>query len=1016
MKLLTILAGLLAFTGQAIAAGLPYELASRRAAAAPETVTGPGGSRTPFFSADGARLYFTSDLAGPGLEAAGPGTPDAFRRVPATGALELLSPRLPGVALERLGVVVTAASTNDQFVLLEGGGVLTDGDTNGTGDIFVRDTVAGVTHLVSVNAAGTGAGNEASGGAVMTPDARLVLFESRASDLVAGDTNGAADVLLRDRQTAQTTLLSRGPAGQAASPSSPVMLAPDGLTAIFTCAATNLAAAPDDGVPTDLHFWTPGGLRRLGLPPPAPGRLPRPDVFPTTTGHAVSADGRMLAFRSDGFNWDTGVGNLRIPPAAWRLDLATGRLTRLAEEVPSAPTLPPALPGDIRSILRADLSADGSRVALEVVVVAPDGVGSRESIRIWDGDALRTLEELVLTLPPVLPAPASLSDGMLSPDGSRLAFISHEPDVVAGAPGGEWELYVRDLATGQTRALSAPGGNFRGEVDYPETAFSPAGDQVAFVSEADGLAAGDANREGDIFLADVTGGPLRLLSAWPAAAGVRAPAGWSSFSAQAISGDGQQVLFSSASDEIRTGDTNGAHDIFAFDRPTGQVLLVSANTNGAAANAASSLQQVSADGRLVLFSSRASDVAPGDTNRANDVFVRDLQNGTSELISRSPRTGGSPERGAYARLMSRNGRTVIFSPYGGDYFPGPPAIPGRSLALADRATGLQVPVGTNRPPVYSVALSHDGEVAVALVASSGPGGGAGVVRATAGGGWAWQPLALPATPTTWGELALSHDGQILAIVTGQAPQLLILTNLATGEAMSFPPTGGGAWSFRDLQLTPAGGHLLARGPAAEGSGNHAWYRLDFAARETRTLNLGPDGRVFDFSSPVMDDSGRRIVFRSLDDGLVPGDRNGVMDVFLLEPATGLIALLSRGPDGRSAYGHSQTPAISGDGRWVAFSSTAALVPGDANAGPDVYVAPLDALLPLRLLAARRHADGSLRLPWRGPDGPARRLLAADAVGGPWLPAGGEFPAGAQEGEFTVPADGTAKRFFKVEER
>lgn len=183
MKTVLLLAGLLAPAGSVVAAGIPYELASRRAATVPNATTGPGSSRAPFFSADGQRLYYTSEMAGPGLGAAGTGTPDAFRRTLTNDALELLSPRLAGAPLDRFGIVTTAASTNDQFVLLEGGGILMAGDTNRASDVFVRDVVAGTTELISVNAAGIGAGNDASDGALMTPDGRFVLFRSSASDL-----------------------------------------------------------------------------------------------------------------------------------------------------------------------------------------------------------------------------------------------------------------------------------------------------------------------------------------------------------------------------------------------------------------------------------------------------------------------------------------------------------------------------------------------------------------------------------------------------------------------------------------------------------------------------------------------------------------------------------------------------------------------------------------------------------------------------------------------------------------
>lgn len=986
----------------------PYELVSRRHATVPDTSTGQGASQAPFFSADGTWLYFTSDMAGPGLEAAGGGTPDAFRRHLASGTLELLSPRLPHAAVDHLGLLLTAASTNDQFVLLEGGAVLTPGDTNSTGDVFVRDLAAGVTHLVSVNTAGDGAGNGASGDAFMSPDGRLVLFGSLATDLVSDDANNAQDVFLRDRQTGLTTLLSRGARGQTAANASPVLLANDAQTAVFACYTTNLAAPPPDTVPTDLHIWTAGGLVQVGLPRPSVGRLSRADSFPTTTAHVQSDDGRVLCFISEAYMWlGQGVTG-RIPPAAWRLDLDSGQLVKLVEEAP----LGAQSPGAIRFLGRLHPSADASRVALDMMVVPPAGVTGLDAVRIWDNGTLRTLDELVLTVPPGgAPAPTSLGDSVLSPDGQRLAFVSLEPGVVPGAPGGEWELYLRDLATGQTRALSAPGGVFHGGVEDPQPAFNAAGDRMAFVTTADGLAPGDANQAGDIFIADTADGSLQLVSAWPAAAGLRTPAGLSSFSQQAISSDGQRILFTSTSHDVAAGDTNGTWDGFVFDRPGGRVLLVSANTNGVPASKPATMEQLSADGRLVLFLSAAPDLAPGDTNGATDVFMRDLETGVTELLSRSPLTGRTPGGGVVGALASGNGRTVIYTTRDRNHLPGAAAGPQPYYVLHDRVSGSHALIGSSFGGTATIALSGDGATAIAARAG-------GTVKASAADGWIWHPFALPdTTPLGAPEIVLNEDGSMLAVAT--SARTLVLTNFATGRSLTVSPAGSSLSGFIDLRFTPSGRHLLARGPGLTGEPNRPWHWVAFETGETRILNERPGRPLLEMSDARMDDSGRRIVFRSVDDDLVPGDVNGVMDVFLLELETGAITLLSRRPDGRSADGFSLTPAISGDGRWVAFQSTAALVPGDGNGWPDVYLAPLDPLLPLlplRLMGARRHADGTLRLPWRGPGGPAHRLLGAEAVEGPWLPLGGEVPAGTTAGEFTVPVDGAAKRFFKVEER
>lgn len=122
-------------------------------------------------------------------------------------------------------------------------------DLNHAADVFVRDIAAGTTALVSVNRQGTGTGNGESSNPVITPDGRYVAFVSAASDLVAGDANGVDDVLLFDRLTGQTMLLSQQVDGVSAASGKSLAhtLTPDGNTAIFNSIAPDLVAGDSNG-------------------------------------------------------------------------------------------------------------------------------------------------------------------------------------------------------------------------------------------------------------------------------------------------------------------------------------------------------------------------------------------------------------------------------------------------------------------------------------------------------------------------------------------------------------------------------------------------------------------------------------------------------------------------------------------------------------------------------------------------------------------------------------------------
>src|SRR5439155_7441870 len=86
------------------------------------------------------------------------------------------------------------------------------GDTNGATDVFVRDRQTGMTARVSVASDGTQANNVSSYPA-LSADGRFVAFQSDATNLVAGDTNGTTDVFVHDRPTCTTQPATAPPAG-----------------------------------------------------------------------------------------------------------------------------------------------------------------------------------------------------------------------------------------------------------------------------------------------------------------------------------------------------------------------------------------------------------------------------------------------------------------------------------------------------------------------------------------------------------------------------------------------------------------------------------------------------------------------------------------------------------------------------------------------------------------------------------------------------------------------------------
>lgn len=197
-------------------------------------------------SADGRYVAFTSFAANLVAGDAN-GVEDVFVRDRVAGTTELVSLDSSGAQADG-GTYCSSMSADGRYVVIYGSASnLVASDTNVSVDVFVRDRLSGTTERVSVDSSGV-QGDANSDGGKISPDGRYVVFRSHASNLVPGDTNGKADVFLRDRSTGTTERLSVASDGtQADDGSSRVELTPDGRFAAFQSEASNLVAGDTNG-------------------------------------------------------------------------------------------------------------------------------------------------------------------------------------------------------------------------------------------------------------------------------------------------------------------------------------------------------------------------------------------------------------------------------------------------------------------------------------------------------------------------------------------------------------------------------------------------------------------------------------------------------------------------------------------------------------------------------------------------------------------------------------------------
>ena len=244
--------------------------------------------------------------------------------------------------------------------------------------------------------------------------------------------------------------------------------------------------------------------------------------------------------------------------------------------------------------------------------------------------------------------------GSVSDDGRYVAFSSSATNLVADDTNNTDDVFVRDLQSGATFRISQAADGTGGNDYSSGPAITGDGRTVYFDSSASNLVAGDGNDSSDIFVYDMLSGTNRLVSV----ATDGSQGNGSSFSADA-SADGRYVVFSSRASNLIAGDTNGVQDIFLRDLQAGTTTRVSLGANGAQATDFSYNAQVSDNGRYVVFQSDATNLVAGDTNGQQDIYLRDTVSGTTKLVSAN--TGGVVgSSGSYNADLSADGRYVVF--------------------------------------------------------------------------------------------------------------------------------------------------------------------------------------------------------------------------------------------------------------------------------------------------------------------------------------------------------------------
>lgn len=302
----------------------------------------------------------------------------------------------------------------------------------------------------------------------------------------------------------------------------------------------------------------------------------------------------------------------------------------------------------------------------------------------------------------------------ISTDGRFVVFQSDATNLVPGDTNNFFDIFVRDRQLDTTERISVGSAGNEANADCLTSSVSTDGRFVVYLSSANNLVAGDTNGAVDVFVRDTLNDTTERVSV--DSSGNQANGNSVLAPRPSISTDGSLVVFASEASNLVPGDTNGEIDIFVRNTVSGTTTRVSVDSIGTQANGRSGSPVISADGKFVCFDSEASNLVPGDTNNAFDIFVHELSTGTTTRVSVDS-LGNQADKASFEPSISSTGGDVSFQSNATNL------ISGDTNGLLDvykhdrttgRTTLISVPAGGGESNNFSRAssVSFDGSYVV----------------------------------------------------------------------------------------------------------------------------------------------------------------------------------------------------------------------------------------------------------------------------------------------------------------
>ncbi len=406
-------------------------------------------------------------------------------------------------------------------------------------------------------------------------------------------------------------------------------------TLVATLAAAAIMACSASPVPAFQPIEVSGGHDSL---------LFRMERY-SSRSPALSPGGTWVAWYSDSDSLVPGDDNGDIDVFAREIFTGTVKCVSISPE-----GIPAGTGGTLDTPRGISVSAGGEFIAF----VASDGNGNPD-VLVRDMKGRST--SLVSVNTSGQPGNGPSLSPSISRDGRFVAFASFASDLVHDDFNGLPDIFVRDLETGVTERIST--GLDGEEPDGPS--FLPSiswdGRMVSFTSEATNMLPDRRDPGASVYVFDRATRRTSLISI---SSDGKAANGNSFSLGNSLSGDGRNVLFRSEATNLTAVDTNAVEDLFVRDLASGATIRASLG-NGMTESGQGALSgALDFEGRTVAFSSSSDHLVKGDVNFGVDIFVRDLQTGRVEIVSRA--SNGDPLfTEASDPVISGNGKIVAFS-------------------------------------------------------------------------------------------------------------------------------------------------------------------------------------------------------------------------------------------------------------------------------------------------------------------------------------------------------------------